>query len=177
MPVSRARVSRGHPEDDLQMAVVNLHRTYVAPADALLMAVPNGEKREKATAARLSGISNERRAQLSDEDAIKPYGLGVIPGVNDLILLLPAGRTVWVELKIPLTTWPPMHVPFEGKREVIHAAGSLSREQKRWRAGIQALAHEHRVVRSTAEYVAVLDAFGVPFRRGRPWGPGLGPPT
>ena len=141
-------------------------------SDALLFAVPNGEKRDALTAARLSGISAETRATLPDDQALLPAGQGVVPGVNDLVVVLPVGRTLWVELKIPEIVDPPAHVAWGGKRRVLHKAGVLSKEQRRWRAGVEKLGHDYRVVRSVSEYADLLEEHGVPLRS-RPWEAGV----
>ena len=78
-------------ERRLQKAIVQFHATcLVNPLDAILFAVPNGELRDKATAGMLSG--RRRRIpglpKLSDAEMMRPAGLGVLPGANDLVLLL-----------------------------------------------------------------------------------------
>lgn len=93
-----------------------------------VIAIPMGGKRGKATAAKLKAE-------------------GARKGATDLIVILPAGATVWCEVKLddtPLT-----------KRT------DLSASQRAFRAALLAKGHHHRVVRSIEQYHAVLVEFGV----------------
>jgi hypothetical protein len=121
----------------------------VNPLEAILLAIPNGEKRDKVTAGILSGrrAAASRRKDvpgaiqlppLTDEEWARPTGQGVLPGAADMALLISLGRTVWVETKIPKTA--------------LHKAGTLSDDQKRFRRIVLALGHDYRVCLSTEEY-------------------------
>ena len=167
---------RGHPEDDLQAEIVRWHAAAVRQGDAILFAVPNGEKRDPVTAARLTGISAANRDAMPEGRDLLPFGLGVLPGVTDLVLVLPAARVCWVELKIPDITWPPANLPAAGPRQLLHRAGRLDKRQRRFRDGVAGLGHAHRVVRYLSEYAELLEELGVPLRCPKPWGPGVAPP-
>jgi hypothetical protein len=60
-----------------------------------------------------------------------------VPGQTDLVIALPKGRTVWVELK--------------------SKHGRLSADQKRVRMMLSALGHEWHDVRSYSQFVSILD--------------------
>lgn len=47
---------------------------------------------------------------------------------------------------------------------MLHRAGSLSEVQVRFRDGVLALGHEHRVIRDVEAYADLLDKKGVPLR-------------
>ncbi len=178
---TRPRSSRSHPEDDLQQAVVSFHASAVRQADAVLYAVPNGEKRDPVTAARLSGLSAAAREDLDDAVCLMPAGLGVLPGVADLHVLIAGGRLLLVELKIAEVRAAPASLPLfaaggrSRKPAVLHRAGSQSKSQKRFEAGAAALGHTYRVIRSVEGYADLLEEFGVRLRC-RPWGPGVASP-
>lgn len=148
-------------ERRLQQAVVHFHATIVVdPLEAILFAVPNGEKRDEVTAGLLSG-KRRRKARpdvpgaiqpppLTDAEMMRPAGLGVLAGVQDMILLLAGGVTVLLELKIPKTEQ--------------HRKGSFSIEQKAYRRSVTALGHTYRCIESIEAYQAVLIEFGVRLR-------------
>lgn len=169
---------RAHPEDDLQQAIVAFHAAAVSQVHAVLYAVPNGEKRDPITAARLSGINAAARDQLPDDMALMPAGLGLLSGVADLHLLLSAARLVLIEVKVPEIVAAPATLPLFGKttkrprKEVLHRAGVQSKTQRRFQAGVTALGHAYHIIRSVEAYADLLEACGVPLRC-RPWGPGV----
>ena len=70
-----------------------------------------------------------------------PWGLGLLPGVSDFILLLPEGRMVFVEAKTP--------------------EGVLNRSQARFRGAVTALGFDYQIVRSLDDYIALLKSYGV----------------
>lgn len=82
----RNKPKRAHPESDLQIEAVRLFRSVVPDHEAMLYAVPNGEKRDAITAAILKGQ-------------------GVEPGVADLVLVI-AGAHWYIEAKSPLLKPP-----------------------------------------------------------------------
>lgn len=163
-----------NPEDTLQHELVAFHASAVPQDEAILFAVPNGEKRDPITAARLSGISAANRDLMPEDQALRPAGQGVLPGVSDLIVLLKGGRTLLVEVKIPVITVPPSWVKLAAGavRTVLHKAGVLSKAQRRFREGASKLGHEYWVVRTLEDYADLLERFGVRLRC-RPAGPGI----
>lgn len=138
-------------ERRLQGAIVEFHAFCVInPLEAILFAVPNGEKRDAVTAGILSG--RRRRVDLpplTDEEAMRPAGQGVLPGACDLVLLL-SGKTVLIETKVPKT--------------LDHAKGSLSTSQKIFRRSALALGQDYRVLEAVEEYHALLVEHGVRLR-------------
>lgn len=65
-------------EDQLQAAIVALLR--VRYRDAIVAAIPNGGARSKVEAARMKGT-------------------GTLAGMPDIVVILPGGRTCWLEVK------------------------------------------------------------------------------
>ena len=154
-------------ERRLQQDIVEFHaRLVIDPLSAILFAIPNGEKRDEATAGLLSGRRRVRKArpdvpgaiQLpppTDAELMTPAGLGVLPGVTDLALLLPAAKVVWLETKIPKTAQ--------------HKAGRQSDVQKVFQRSAEALGHTYRIILSTEAYQALLEEFGVRLRIHSVW--------
>lgn len=101
-----------HPEHEIQKAIVSLLKIE----NVFHFAVPNGEKRDVRVGARLK------------EE-------GVLPGVSDLVLILP-GRVVFVEIKT--------------------AAGRLSPVQCAFREVVQGLGHSYMVWRSLDDCIDFL---------------------
>lgn len=159
------RARRSRAEEILQASLIEYFRIAVAqaPGAPLLIAIPNGEARDAVTAAKLSGISAKQRAQLTDEEALAPYGLGVVPGAYDLLLILPAAKVVFLEVKRP-----------EDKARG-QTAGELSRMQILFGGRLGELGHNHRVIQSVDEFAELLQAHGVKLRV-RWWGPEVGRP-
>lgn len=154
-----------HPERDLQAALVSFFRAAVTPGDALLFAIPNGEKRDETTAAMLSGISQAERERLAEVDwqlALMPYGQGVLPGAFDLVLVT-APATDWLEVKVPA-------VPALGQR-----AGVLSAPQKRLHRAMERFGRPVSIIRCETDLADLLERRGVALRC-RPWGPGISDP-
>ncbi len=60
-----------------------------------------------------------------------------VPGQTDLVIAMPKGRTLWVELK--------------------SKSGRLSDDQKRVRMILSALGHEWHEVRSYQQFILILD--------------------
>ncbi len=116
----------GPREDVVQAAILQWLRLVLPDAD--VTHVPNGGLRGKREAAKLKW-------------------LGVVPGVPDLVVILPEGRTVWLEVKRTGTYPTP-------EQRALHA---------RWRG----LGHTVAVVRSVEDARAALDAAGVSHREVR----------
>jgi hypothetical protein len=147
---------------------------------SVLFAVPNGELRDKATAGMLSGISGERRAMLPEIDRLMPCGLGVVPGVSDLILLT-APPTKIKRLADRLLRWCGVRV-FLGQVTFIELkagadvmrelkAGRQNDEQKIFERAARRLGHDYRLINNLQDFYDLLMEKGVPFRLGRPLTP------
>ena len=104
---------RAQPERELQTAAVAMIEAMGIP----VFAVPNGGSRHGLEAAIMNGA-------------------GVRPGVPDLVVVLPAGRVLWLEIKA-------------GK-------GRLSPEQEGWRDALEARGHHWECCRSIDEINAVV---------------------
>jgi hypothetical protein len=140
-------------ERKLQADIVACHaEAVVFPLSAILFAVPNGEERPPEIAAILSGRrrTHPDMPPETDAEAMTPAGLGVLPGVVDLVLLLPGARTVLIELKRPKTD--------------TERAGALSAKQKIFCRAAKALGHDYHLLQSVAQYQALLIAHGVQIR-------------
>lgn len=115
-------------EHNLQAACVQWFRLQYRHLAPLLFAVPNGGARSKATAGKLKAE-------------------GVVPGVADLILLVPR-----IE---------------EGCKNITHAlciemktpTGKQSTEQKLWQLDVEQYGYKYVVVRSFEEFVDVVDGY------------------
>lgn len=178
-PPRRAPVQR---ERALQAAIVQFHAQVVMdPLSAILFAVPNGEKRDKATAGMLSGppkdifldaitLPRRKRRQEAmaagageiwepedltpvdhERDVLRPAGLGVIRGASDLFLLLPDAVVVPIEIKVPA-----------GPNS---DAGGQSKAQRIFERACRRLGHHYRVITSVEDYQALLLDLGVPLKR------------
>lgn len=97
-PRRRKRLS----EFELQMAVIG-HLKLLATRGTIYFHVPNGEKRDKRTAAKLKAM-------------------GVLPGVADLLVLVPGMPPAGLELKAPGRTQSDDQKAFQAAWE---AAGGL----------------------------------------------------
>jgi hypothetical protein len=158
----RRRPSRD--EERLQAAICEFHRTCVIdPLKALLFAVPNGEARDPVTAGKLTGISTAEREKLEDRLYLLPFGLGVVPGVADLILLTSQDVDL-IELKRPAGP-----ETLFGRRKM---AGRQKRGQRLFQAAAEALGHRYHLIDSLDGYADLLEARGVRLRA-REWGPGM----
>lgn len=151
MPLRKQK--RGRWEETLQKSLVEFHATAVRnPLQAILLAIPNGEKRDASTAGKLVGRRKRRfdAIKLTDAELMVAGGLGVLPGAADLVLVLPAGRVVWIEVKVPKTD--------------RHAAGRQSDEQEAFQRSVEAMDHTYVVIQSVEAYQALLIAEGVELR-------------
>jgi hypothetical protein len=107
-------------EHQLQAALCK-YLAVAAVADVYWFAIPNGDLRHVRVGARL-------KAQ------------GVKPGVPDICVMMPAGRTKWLELKT--------------------AKGRQSPEQQGFEARCQRLGHSYALAHSFDEAVASLREWG-----------------
>jgi hypothetical protein len=112
--------ARNNPEERLQRAVAQL--LMLAYPGLRWRAIPNGEYRSPRTAGRLRAM-------------------GVQPGVADLHITLPFGRTAWIELK--------------------SATGRLSPEQRAFQDYERGIGAQYAVCRSLDEVQATLKAWNV----------------
>jgi hypothetical protein len=149
----RAAVRRESP---LQKAIVEFHALVVVEPDlAILFHVPNGEKRDKATAGQLVGrrpVAIHPGQEIPEAELLRPAGLGVLPGVHDLILLTPGPRTDFIEVKTAADE-------LRGLK-----AGRVSPEQRRFSRAIERMGFHQRLVRSVDEYWDLLTELGVKMR-------------
>jgi hypothetical protein len=165
MSAGLPKTKRKHPvqwEEMLQGAIVQFHATMVVnPLDAILVAIPNGGKRDKATAGKLSGRRRLRKARAdapgvinlplpTDAELMRPAGQGVLPGANDFLALFSRGRSCLCETKVPGTEQ--------------HAKGKQSYEQKAFERSVRALGHDYRLIWSVEDYQKVLEDYGVRLR-------------
>ena len=117
---------RDNPEEQLQRAVIEW-LGWVKP-DCVYFFVNNG-------------------AHLSKAQAGKAIGLGVLPGVGDLVFVLLGGRVGFIELK---------------------AEGAyLSPVQRDFSVKVQALGAWYALARSIEDVEGTLKAWGVTFAHGR----------
>ena len=106
---------RNYIEDDLQINIVGFTRRYVKNAE--IICIPNGGYRREAEAARLKKM-------------------GVLAGASDLVLMLPEGKVLWVELKTKTGTQDPNQIRFQETCEK--------------------LGHKYVLIRSLEEYISLL---------------------
>lgn len=119
-------------EHKLQCACVQWFNLQYRDLRGLLFAVPNGGARSKATAGKLKAE-------------------GVVPGVSDLILLVPQWFTTWRGQEGCL---------FAGLCiEMKTAKGRQSPEQKEWQAKVKSKGYEYAVCRSLDEFMAVVNGY------------------
>ena len=82
-------------------------------------------------------------AYMSKATAGKGKALGVLPGVADLVFVLPGGRVRFIELKAP--------------------KGVLNDSQKAFRDNVRDLGCRYTVARSIEDVSQILEAWGVTF--------------
>lgn len=64
---------------------------------------------------------------------------GVLPGVSDTVFIGSLGRSIYIEWKTE--------------------TGTQSKAQKEWQAIIESLGHIYHIVRSEAEFIAILNRY------------------
>jgi len=104
---------RAHPESQIQRAIV----TALRLRGLTVFAIPNGGARRRVEAAIMRGE-------------------GVLPGVPDLCVPGPSGRTTWLEVKAP--------------------KGRVTELQDQMHARLRMLGHRVEIVRSVDEALAVF---------------------
>lgn len=119
-------------EHNLQVACVRWFRLQYPDLAPLLFAVPNGGARSKATAGKLKAE-------------------GVVPGVADLILLVPQWFTTW-----------------RGQQGCLYAGlciemktekGRQSPEQGLWQLKVEQHGYKYAVVRSLDEFMNTINQY------------------
>lgn len=115
-------------EHDIQAACVRWFRFQHRDLAPLLFAVPNGGARSKATAGKLKAE-------------------GVVPGVADLILLVPrieeGCRNMWHGLCIEMKT----------------PTGRQSTEQGLWQLKVEQYGYQYAVVRSLDQFIETIEKY------------------
>jgi hypothetical protein len=154
-------------ENPLQKACVELYSKGRGYRNSILFAVPNGEDRNPITAAQLVGISRAARLALAEEDRLMPWGLGVLPGAMDLILLTGPRTMTPIEIKVPAD-------PVRGLK-----AGRQSKQQVLFMAACQDMGFDYRLIYTEEGFYDLLIEKGVKLTCGRPWGtnPPMLPPV
>ena len=114
-------------EHNIQCACVRWFNYQWPEYRGLLFAVPNGGARSKATAGKLKAE-------------------GVVPGVADLILLVPF-------LQECVQYFNGLCI------EMKTSKGKQSQEQKDWECKVMEQGYEYRVIRSLDEFIEVVDSY------------------
>ncbi|WP_240655162.1 VRR-NUC domain-containing protein [Rhodovarius crocodyli] len=120
----------------MQSNCVEIFDRAVPAGTAFLYAVPNGGRRDGLTGAILKAE-------------------GVRAGVADLVLMLPRGRSVYIEMKVG---------GGQSISGVKVAKGYQSDTQQGFQATVEALGFRYVICRSEAEFEALLIEEGVPLR-------------
>lgn len=129
-----ATVVRSHARDEehrLQTACVSWFRLAYPKWAQLLFAVPNGGRRDAVTGARLKAE-------------------GVVPGVSDLLLLVPAHR---IEHDVVIALWHGFCI------EMKTLKGRQTENQKAWQRKVEAEGYRYEVVRTVDEFMAAIDFY------------------
>lgn len=125
-----------HPESTLQIQLVQYFDLNVPKGAAYLFSIPNGGRRDEITGSILKAE-------------------GARAGMSDLVLLLPGGRAVFLEVKLDQVKIGTVVLQKRTKQ------GASQRESQRI---VEALGFTYRVIRSLDDFVATLQEFGVPLR-------------
>ena len=122
-------------EHNIQAACVRWFNLQWPQYRGLLFAIPNGGARSKATAAKLKAE-------------------GVVPGVADLILLVPKTDLVNVNGSVGiLPRYNALCVEMKTEK------GRLSPEQKEWQAKVESHGYKYAVCHSLDEFIAVVNGY------------------
>jgi hypothetical protein len=123
-------------EHNIQAACVRWFNLQWPEYRGLLFAVPNGGARSKATAGKLKAE-------------------GVVPGVADLILLVP--KRVKVLSAFPNEAW--WHTIPALCIEMKTAKGRQSTEQMEWQRKVESNGYKYAVCHSLDEFMAVVNGY------------------
>src|SRR5258705_1895556 len=115
-------MKRRDDEHKLQAAILDLIKIGKSHPDIFAVAIPNAARR-------------------SLRMGVKMKQEGLTPGAADLCILMPAGRSAWLELKTP--------------------KGVQSINQKGFEARCKRLDHAYALARSVDEAIAALRRLGV----------------
>ena len=123
-----------HAESDLQQACVSWFRWQYPRYAKLLFAVPNGGQRSAVEAKIMSGE-------------------GVMPGVADVLLLLPSNgyHGLCMEFKRTAIRY------VDGKAYKLKTYQSPA--QKEWQAAVEAVGYKYAVVRSLQEFIDLINNY------------------
>lgn len=131
-------------EHNIQCACVRWFNLQWPQYRGLLFAVPNGGARSKATAGKLKAE-------------------GVVPGVADLILLVPKNTNPIKEEYVTITLEIDGQIPEIWYHalciEMKTAKGRQSPEQKEWQAKVEAHGYKYAVCHSLDEFMAVVNGY------------------
>ena len=182
-------------ERALQGAIVQFHAQVVEdPLSAILLAVPNGEKRDAATAGMLSGPPKDaflsavhlpRRVRRRYPDEVpaaersdasccacrvgepwEPEDLTPVPYEPDVVR--PAGQGVLggaSDLVFLVGGGVVVHIEVKVPAGPDNDAGTQSKAQRIFERAVRRLGHHYRVITSVEEYQALLLEFGVKLKR------------
>lgn len=126
------KVERKDPayyERRLHILLVQRFLRHVHPRDAMIALIANGEYRPPQTLDLL-------------------VRMGLLKGLTDLQLILPRGRTRWIEVKLEST--------------IEHGKTGLTDEQIEMHDQLRELDHQADVVRSFDEFWAIVEAESIP---------------
>ena len=131
-------------EHNLQCACVQWFNLQHRELRGLLFAVPNGGARSKATAGKLKAE-------------------GVVPGVADLILLVPKNtnpeKTPYGEICIEIDGQIPEMWYHALRIEMKTAKGRQSPKQKAWQAIVEAKGYQYAVCRSFDDFTRTVNEY------------------
>lgn len=119
-------------EHNIQCACVRWFNLQWPEYRGLLFAVPNGGARSKATAGKLKAE-------------------GVVPGVADLVLLVPQWFTTWREQQGCLYAGLCI--------EMKTTKGHQSPEQKAWQAKVEEMGYKYIVVRILDDFISQINEY------------------
>jgi hypothetical protein len=123
------RPARRHRETALQVDLVAAFRRLVPEHRALIVSIAQGATR------------------LSPQMAGLMKAMGSLPGASDLVIILPGGQVMWVEVKSPEET------DYAGRKL---RGGRMSKSQKVFRDAIARLGHQYRLIASMDEFITLL---------------------
>ena len=146
-----ARRRPSAPEHNLQASIRAWWQACVKEPDhGFLFAVTNGAKR----AAKRNGV-------MVNGDAPPAWWLiaeGLRAGVSDLVMMVPNGKTVFIEIKLDDT--------------LLTQKTYQNDAQQAFEKTCNTLGHPYRIARSIEDFADICDEFQVPYRA-RPYGPKL----